>query len=186
MTHTQRRRRGGRAGRCSDAPGTGSTWSSTVCGLCDVARRTFVCVFGRRVCGARPRECPSCTAVCGQFCGTSPGSASTPRRLNCGIEQERSLQGASISPLRHVWPTPPLLCGKEVKIFPRVHAGFASSHTVGPLKVRGCTVPGDDRVPPDLPRADPSIDRLAERLAFEAVFAERRELQSQSCSAVSD
>ena len=50
--------RGGKAGRRSDALALfiGSTWSSAVCGFCNVAWGTSVCVFGRRVCGVRARE----------------------------------------------------------------------------------------------------------------------------------
>ena len=42
--------------------------------------------------------------------GTSPVSVYMQGRVNCVIEQGRSLQGANISPSKHVWPIPPLLC----------------------------------------------------------------------------
>ena len=144
MTHGERGR--------SDALALfiGSTWSSAVCGFCDVAGRTLVCVFGRRVCGVGARESVLLAQPSANSSGTSPMSASTLGRLNCGIELSR--RGASRVPASHrrsIWPTPPLLCGREVKMFHRVHAGFA---------------------PPYPLRADPCLDRFTERLALVAVL----------------
>ena len=79
-----------------------STWSSAVCGLRDVAGRTLVCVFGRRVCGVRAREVLLAFAL---------------GRLNCGIEQ-----GASKVPASHSRST----FGRPHRCCVGVHAGFAS------------------------------------------------------------
>ena len=77
----------------------GSTWSSAVCGICDVAReRLFAFV------------------ICEQL---------------CGIEQRGSLQGASVSPSKHVWPTP-LLGSRGIRIL-GIPLGL-SEHVVAQLQ----------------------------------------------------
>ena len=70
---------------------------------------------------ARPRECPSCTAVCEQLCGNFAHI-----RIHVGIKQGRRLQGTSIYVTVEARLADPHRCcdGRDVKMFLRVSRGI--------------------------------------------------------------